>query len=68
MFRAFEEKVQLIELFSRLAAERGVQVMIGSESGVEEMRECSLVASTSSGSQKSVIARTRLSPLVEALR
>jgi len=43
---AFEEKAQLIELLSRLAAERGVQVMIGSENPVKEMRECSLVAST----------------------
>ena len=43
---AFEEKAQLIELLSRLAAERGVQVMIGSENPVEEMRECTLIAST----------------------
>ncbi len=43
---AFEEKVQLIELLSRMAAERGVQVMIGSENPVKEMRECSLIAST----------------------
>src|SRR5262245_6182935 len=43
---AFEEKAQLIDLLSRLAAERGVQVMIGSENPVKEMRECSLIAST----------------------
>jgi len=43
---AFEEKAQLIELLSRLAAERGVQVMIGSENPVKEMQECSLIAST----------------------
>jgi heat-inducible transcriptional repressor len=46
LLRAFEEKAQLIELLSRMAAERGVQVMIGSENPVEEMRECSLIAST----------------------
>jgi heat-inducible transcriptional repressor len=43
---AFEEKAQLIDLLSRLAAERGVQVMIGSENPVKEMRECSLIAAT----------------------
>jgi heat-inducible transcriptional repressor len=43
---AFEEKAQLIELLSRMAAERGVQVMIGSENPVKEMRECSVIAST----------------------
>jgi len=43
---AFEEKAQLIELLSRLAGERGVQVMIGSENPVREMQECSLIAST----------------------
>jgi len=43
---AFEEKAQLIELLSRMAAERGVQVMIGTENPVREMQECSLIAST----------------------
>jgi heat-inducible transcriptional repressor len=43
---AFEEKAQLIELLSRMAAERGVQVMIGSENPLKQMRECSLIAST----------------------
>jgi heat-inducible transcriptional repressor len=46
LLRAFEEKAQLIELLSRIAAARGVQVMIGSENPLEEMRECSLVAAT----------------------
>jgi heat-inducible transcriptional repressor len=46
LLQAFEEKAQLIDLLSRLAAERGVQVMIGSENPVKEMRECSLIAST----------------------
>jgi heat-inducible transcriptional repressor len=46
LLRAFEQKAQLIDLLSRMAAERGVQVMIGSENPVEEMREVSLIAST----------------------
>jgi heat-inducible transcriptional repressor len=46
LLRAFEEKAQLIELLSKMAAERGVQVMIGGENPVEEMRECSIIAST----------------------
>ena len=43
---AFEDKARLIDLLSRMAQERGVQVMIGSENPLEEMRECSLIAST----------------------
>ncbi len=46
LLRAFEEKAQLVDLLSRMAAERGVQVMIGSENPVQDMRECSLIAST----------------------
>jgi len=46
LLQAFEEKAQIIDLLSRLAAERGVQVMIGSENPLKEMRECSLIAST----------------------
>jgi heat-inducible transcriptional repressor len=46
LLQAFEEKAQIIDLLSRLAAERGVQVMIGSENPLTEMRECSLIAST----------------------
>ena len=46
LLRAFEEKARLIDLLSRLAAEPGVQVMIGSENPMQEMRECSLIAST----------------------
>lgn len=44
LLRAFEDKARLIDLLSTLADERGVQVMIGSENPVAEMRECSLVA------------------------
>lgn len=46
LLKAFEEKARLIELLSRMAHERGIQVMIGGENPVEEMRECSLVVST----------------------
>jgi len=44
--RAFEDKVRLIDLLSRMAEERGLQVMIGSENPVEDMRGCSLITST----------------------
>ncbi len=43
---AFEEKARLIDLLSRMAQERGIQVVIGGENPVEEMRECSLITST----------------------
>ena len=46
LLRAFEEKARLIDLLSRLAHERGIQVLIGGENPVEEMRECSLITST----------------------
>jgi heat-inducible transcriptional repressor len=46
LLKAFEEKARLIDLLSRMAQERGIQVMIGGENPVEEMRECSLIVST----------------------
>lgn len=46
LLRAFEDKARLIDLLTRMAAERGVQVMIGSENPAEDMRECSIIAST----------------------
>jgi heat-inducible transcriptional repressor len=46
LLRAFEDKARLIDLLSRMAEERGVQVMIGSENPVDDMRECSIIAST----------------------
>jgi len=46
LLHAFEEKARLIDLLSRIAQERGVQIVIGGENPVEEMREVSLVAST----------------------
>ena len=46
LLHAFEEKARLIDLLSRIAQERGVQIIIGAENPLEEMREVSLVAST----------------------
>jgi heat-inducible transcriptional repressor len=46
LLRAFEDKARLIDLLSPMAEERGVQVMIGSENPVEEMRDCTLITST----------------------
>jgi heat-inducible transcriptional repressor len=46
VLRAFEDKARLIDLLSRMAEERGIQVMIGSENPVEDMRGCSLITST----------------------
>jgi heat-inducible transcriptional repressor len=46
MLRAFEDKVLLVDLLSRMAEERGLHVMIGSENPVADMRGCSLITST----------------------
>jgi heat-inducible transcriptional repressor len=46
VLRALEDKARLIDLLSRMAEERGIQVMIGSENPVEDMRGCSLITST----------------------
>lgn len=46
MLHAFEDKARLIDLLSRMAEERGIHVMIGSENPVEDMRGCSLITST----------------------
>ncbi|MCI0548783.1 MAG: heat-inducible transcriptional repressor HrcA [Candidatus Rokubacteria bacterium] len=45
LLKAFEEKARLIDLLTRMAQERGTQVLIGGENPVEEMRECSLITS-----------------------
>lgn len=46
VLRAFEDKARLIDLLSRMAEERGLQVMIGGENPMEDMRGCSLITST----------------------
>lgn len=46
LLRAFEEKVTLIDLLTRMAQERGVQILIGGENPVEGMQQCSVVTST----------------------
>jgi heat-inducible transcriptional repressor len=46
LLRAFEDRARLIDLLSRMAEERGVQVLIGGENPVLDMRECSIIAST----------------------
>jgi heat-inducible transcriptional repressor len=46
LLKAFEDKARLVDLLTRMAEERGVQVLIGGENPVEEMRECSVITST----------------------
>ncbi len=46
LFKAFEEKATMVKLLDKLMDPRGVQIAIGSETQVEEMETCSLVAST----------------------
>jgi len=46
LLKAFEDKALLVDLLTRMAEERGVQVLIGGENPVAEMRECSIITST----------------------
>jgi heat-inducible transcriptional repressor len=46
LLRAFEQKARFVDLLSRMAEERGMQVLIGRENPVEGMQECSLITST----------------------
>jgi heat-inducible transcriptional repressor len=46
LLRTFEERAHLIDLLSRMAEERGIQVMIGGENPVEDLRDCSIITST----------------------
>ncbi|HZP39106.1 MAG TPA: heat-inducible transcriptional repressor HrcA [Methylomirabilota bacterium] len=46
MLRAFEDKARLADLLSRMAEERGIHVLIGSENPVEDLRGLSLITST----------------------
>jgi heat-inducible transcriptional repressor len=45
LFRTFEEKEQLLQLFDRALQGRGVQIFIGAESGLGEARDLAVVAS-----------------------
>jgi heat-inducible transcriptional repressor len=45
LLRMFEQKEQLAELMTSLAAEEGVRVTIGEENPVSELRECTLITS-----------------------
>lgn len=44
LLKAIEQKSRLIELINGCLSGRGVQVVFGSETGLEELRGCSLVA------------------------
>jgi heat-inducible transcriptional repressor len=46
LLRTFEQKEQLAELMTSLAADEGVRVTIGDENPVGGMRECTLITST----------------------
>ena len=46
LLRTFEQKEQLAELMTTLAADEGVRVTIGDENPVGGMRECTLITST----------------------
>src|SRR4030066_1247129 len=46
LFRTFEEKAVMVKLLNKFMEPKGVQIVIGSESQVQEMESCSLVTST----------------------
>ena len=46
LLRTFEQKERLADLMTELAAGEGVNVTIGEENPVAEMRECTLITST----------------------
>jgi heat-inducible transcriptional repressor len=46
LFKAFEEKATMVRLLDQFVDPKGVQIVIGSESSVQEMETCSLVTST----------------------
>ncbi|TYO96816.1 heat-inducible transcription repressor HrcA [Geothermobacter ehrlichii] len=45
LFRAFEQKGRLIDLLNRSQEAQGVQIFIGSETGIEGIEGCSLITS-----------------------
>lgn len=75
IFGAFEEKSQLVNILDRCLEEGGLQILIGSENQIEEMRNCSLVTATYGAGESvrgalGVIGPTRMEyssviPLVE---
>ena len=46
LLRTFEQKERLADLMTELAGSEGVNVTIGDENPVAEMRECTLITST----------------------
>jgi heat-inducible transcriptional repressor len=46
LLRTLEEKARLIDLLSGMASERGIQVVIGGENPLEDLRDCSMITST----------------------
>jgi len=43
LFRAFEEKSILVKILDKTMHAQGVQIFIGSENGINEIKECSIV-------------------------
>jgi heat-inducible transcriptional repressor len=76
IFEAFEEKNQLISILDKCLEGEGLQILIGSENQIEEMRDCSLITATYSVGDSAmgalgVIGPTRMQystviPLVES--
>ena len=46
LFQAFEKKEKLLKLLDRSLEQEGIQVIIGGESDVKEMRDMSIITST----------------------
>ncbi len=77
IFRAFEEKNKLVQILDKCMEEEGVQIFIGSENRVFEMRDCSLVTATYKDGESAigtlgVIGPTRMDysaviPIVEGI-
>ncbi len=75
IFQAFEEKSQIVHILDSCLNEKGVHILIGSESEADQMRDCSLVAAAYSNKGRvvgtlGVIGPTRMHysyviPLVE---
>ena len=54
LFRAFEQKSSLVELLDASQRAEGVQIFIGSETEHSDIRGCSLITATYSGSQGTI--------------